>query len=79
MLTQISKWGNSQAVRIPQKIMKEAGFSPDETLEVEASYGQLVLRKWNRRLSLEERIATFGPIADEPEIDWGEPVGDERW
>ena len=76
MLAQVKAWGNSQGIRIPQEILREAQIKQNDFLEMEG----IVLRKKNRRRTLAERIAEFGGTLEHvPEYDWGEPVGREVW
>lgn len=39
------KWGNSLAVRIPKPLIAEARLKDGDNLEIEASEGQLRLRR----------------------------------
>lgn len=80
MQVQLKEWGNSLGVRIPEEILREAGVSLDETLEVKASNGVIMLVKPFRHRTLEERAAEFGGELNlDGEYDWGEAVGREVW
>lgn len=80
MLAQVKAWGNSQGIRIPQEILREAQIKQNDFLEMEVIADGIVFRKKNRRRTLAERIAEFGGTLEHvPEYDWGEPVGREVW
>lgn len=47
---QVSKWGDSLAVRLPKKLVDEMGLKPgDELNVVEASGGRILVEKDRRR------------------------------
>lgn len=79
MEVQIRAWGNSQGIRLPKAVLKEAGFQPDDTLLVKAENGHIVLYPSFRHKTLEERAAAYdGKMNLDGEMDWrGEPVGNE--
>ena len=43
--TQIAKWGNSSAVRIPENILKETGISKGDNVEIISLAGSIIIRK----------------------------------
>ena len=81
MEVQVKEWGNSQGIRLPKAVLKEAGFQPDDTLIVRAEGGRIVLYRSIRHKSLEERAAEYGGNLNlDGELDWrGDPVGNEVW
>ena len=80
METKVKPWGNSQGVRFPKSVMKEAGFQIDDLLEIQVSHGKIVLMKPRIHKTLKERIAeTGGTLEGMGELDWGEPMGNEVW
>ncbi|MCL2321804.1 MAG: AbrB/MazE/SpoVT family DNA-binding domain-containing protein [Oscillospiraceae bacterium] len=50
MQTQLSKWGNSQGIRLPKSILEAVGFGEDELLEIEVIDSKLVIAKANKSL-----------------------------
>jgi antitoxin MazE len=55
--TQVAKWGNSLAVRIPQAIVRAAGLTEGDRLSLDlAGDGSIVLRSSRRKYSLEELV-----------------------
>ncbi len=80
MQTQVKTWGNSQGVRIPRELLKEADVAIDDMLDIKVSNGVIILAKPFSHKTLEERAAEYGGQLDlDGEFDWGEPVGRERW
>lgn len=81
MEVQLKAWGNSQGVRLPKSILKEAGIQPNDTLLVKAEEGRIILYHSFRHKTLEERSAEYnGKLNLDSELDWrGEPAGNEVW
>ena len=73
-------WENSQGIRIPEEILRNAGISLKEILEISVSNGVIMLAKTFRHKTLEERAMEFnGKLMLDGEYDWGNPVGREVW
>ena len=80
MQAQVREWGNSQGIRLPKEVLKSAGISLNEVLDVVVSNGTITLAKTFRHKTLEERAAEYdGQLKLDGEYDWGEPVGREVW
>jgi antitoxin MazE len=80
MKTQVAKWGNSLAIRLPKPVAEAAKLRSGDPLEVDAEGpGRVRLRKPKRRPTLEELVRAITPENRHEEIDWGEPVGKELW
>lgn len=74
MEVEIGKWGNSLALRIPEKMAREAGFTEGTSAELAMKDGALMIthrKKHPRRLRLEELLTRL------EEIDLGAAVGRE--
>lgn len=78
MKTQVGRWGNSLALRIPQAFLRELQIEDGETVEMSLSDGKLVIRPV-RQLSLERLVAGITPENRHAETDWGEAEGAETW
>jgi len=78
--TQLAKWGNSMAVRIPKAVAEAARLRPGDQLEmaVEDS-GTLRIRKKKGRQKLGQLIRGINSANLHGESDWGAPVGKELW
>ena len=81
MEVQLKPWGNSQGIRLPKSVLKEAGIQPDDSLLVKAENGRIILYRSFRHKTLEERAAEYdGKLNLEGERDWrGDPAGNEVW
>ncbi len=79
MQTQIGKWGNSLAVRIPGILAKDLNLREGLDLEVAVVDGALVLRPPKPHYSLEELVQGITPENVHGETDWGPAVGREAW
>ena len=78
--TQITKWGNSLAIRIPRALAKDAGLVEGDRLELKINkLGQIVLRPARPHYKLSELLAKVTPENRHAETDWGPPVGKEHW
>jgi antitoxin MazE len=78
--TQVSKWGNSLAVRIPQAIVRDARLAEGDRLSLDmADDGSIVLRSRHRKYSLDRLVAEIKPKNLHSETDWGAPQGKESW
>jgi len=75
---QVSRWGNSLAVRIPQSVVKDARLAEGDRLALDISPdGSIVLRPTTRKYSLEELLSGIKPGNLHGETDWGLPQGKE--
>ena len=80
MQAQVKEWGNSQGIRLPKEVLKEARIAVNEMLDITVSNGVITLTKPFRHKTLEERAAEFeGKLMLDGEYDWGQPVGKEVW
>ena len=80
MQAQVKEWGNSQGIRLSKEILKSAGITLNDVLDVTVSNGVITLMKPFRHKTLEERAAEFdGRLMLDGEYEWGEPVGREGW
>lgn len=80
MVAQVKAWGNSNAIRIPAEVLKEAGVKREDELDIRVDGDKIVLSKTRRHKSLEERVAAYsGKLCILGEYDWGDPKGREMW
>lgn len=49
MITKISKWGNSQGVRIPNDILKSIGYRPGDEVNVSATENGILIQKMTKQ------------------------------
>jgi antitoxin MazE len=77
----VGKWGKSLAIRLPGEIVKAAGLSNGERLDIETHDREIVIRRAVPHFTLEELFR--GKSAEEwraayaGAFDWGPDVGRE--
>jgi len=77
MLTQVSKWGNSQGVRISKKLLQSVGMSLNDEIEIKSQNNVLILRPTTKK-TLDWYLDGYDNEPDR--YDWGnsdEPKGRE--
>ena len=79
MNTQVGKWGNSLAVRIPGIYAKELALEEGVELEVTQFNDGLLLRPRKHSYTLDELLEQITPENIHGETDWGSAVGGEAW
>lgn len=80
MRTQIRRWGNSLAVRIPKPFALDLGLDQESTVEVAVEEGCLVIRPAPvERYELDELVSRVTEANLHGEISFGPPMGDEAW
>jgi antitoxin MazE len=80
MKTQLAKWGNSFAIRIPKPIADAAKLRSGDplVLDVEGP-GAVIVRKSRRKPYLKDLVSRFTAENRHFETNWGEPRGKEVW
>jgi antitoxin MazE len=82
VLTKVQKWGNSQGVRVPLRLLEEAKIALGDEVDVLVEEGRLVISPSQRirgRYRLEDLVARMPSDYEPVEEDWGQPVGREVW
>jgi antitoxin MazE len=80
MLVQVKKWGNSASVRIPATIMASASLQLDQTVDIRAEGGRLVIEPVVAPVyDLNAMIAQMTPETFHEDADFGTPIGGEVW
>jgi antitoxin MazE len=78
--TQLAKWGNSLAVRIPKSVVGTARLREgDEVTLAVGKGGAIVMRPQRRKYQLYELVSKITARNRHDETDWGPPVGNEVW
>lgn len=79
MRAQISRWGNSLALRIPGHIAREMDVSEGKSVEMSVDSGRLVIEPVSGETSyrLDELLAQVNEDNRHEEIETGEAVGNE--
>ena len=80
MKTQIAKWGNSMAVRIPKAVAQAAKLRPGDHLELAAEGSGVVrMRKRKQKQTLQDLVRGITAGNLHKETDWGKAEGNELW
>jgi antitoxin MazE len=80
MHTQIAKWGNSLALRIPKALAQQVRWHEGDRLEfVVNENGEVLLRPAKPAYRLEGLVAGITPDNRRSETAWGQAQGAEAW
>lgn len=79
MTSQVGKWGNCLAVRLPKDITQELDIKPNDTIDFTIDEGKIVLEILSDKpkFNLEELLADY-PDTQEEEVSWGSALGLEE-
>jgi len=79
----ISKWGNSCGIRIPSSLLKEVDMEINDMVYIESDQsGRILISKKPspKPGTIEYLFKDYSGERFKTElIDWGEPVGEEKW
>ncbi len=76
--SQLARWGNSLAVRIPKQVVESAELKEGEPLTLSVRKGGcVVMRPSRRKYRLEDLVSKITPRNRHEETDWGPAVGKE--
>jgi antitoxin MazE len=77
--SQIVKWGNSLAVRIPKPIAEEAGVREGDPVVIEAAEGHIQLHRGEEHVpTLRQLVAKITPRNRYDSLETGAARGKER-
>ena len=80
MKTQLSKWGNSLALRIPKPVAEAAELRVGDTLDLDVDGpGAVRVRKPMAKVTLAELVLRITDENRHGETDSGEALGNEVW
>lgn len=80
MRTQVQKWGNSLAIRIPKAFAADLGIEQDGPVDLTVEDGALVLRPLALpRYELKDLLANINNDVLHAEVSFGDPTGAEEW
>jgi antitoxin MazE len=78
--TQIAKWGNSLAVRIPRAIVEQARLAEGDRLSLGLTKdGSVLMRPAKRRYRLSELVSGITTENRHAETSWSGARGKEAW
>jgi antitoxin MazE len=77
---QVRQWGNSALVRIPAVVMAAAALTVDQSVEVRAERGRIIIEPVKAPVyDLDTPLDRMTPETSHQEIDFGPPVGQGTW
>lgn len=81
MITQVAKWGNSLALRIPHALARSLAVVEGRSVELNIEDGRLIVSLIDEKpvYKLEELLAGLTSENLHSEVDAGAPVGHELW
>jgi antitoxin MazE len=80
MQSQVKKWGNSAAVRIPATVMASAALCLDQIVDISEENGILMIKPLIAPVyELEEMLTRMTSDTFHDDTDFGAPVGGEVW
>ncbi len=78
--SQIARWGNSLAVRIPKQVIETARLKEGESVSVSVGKDRsVIMRPSRQKYRLQELVSRITPENRHSETDWGAAVGKEIW
>lgn len=80
MNLKLQKWGNSQAIRLPQTLLKEAGFKKGFECSVRVGRKGITLtpvKPLKKPMTLQDFLDGITPENLHEATDWGPDVGKE--
>lgn len=77
MQVQITKWGNSLGLRLPQALASQIGIAAGQRVEVVAEGNRLVIQPAPPTYKLEDLLTNMTPEAMADAFDWGPDAGRE--
>jgi len=82
MLTKVHKWGNSQGVRIPKKLLEHSMIKIGDEVDLTAQNGKIILestQKIHGKYQIRNLADKMPADYQAGEEDWGTPIGLETW
>jgi len=80
MLAKVQKWGNSQGVRLPKQILRDARISVGDDVEVSARSGRIVVKPLSKsKFDLADLVSRMPRNYKPREESFGKAVGKEEW
>lgn len=85
MNTNLCKWGNSAAIRIPKAILEELSIDSNNfesiSFNMNVEGNKLILKKKQEKTKFEllAEKSKGEKINPKIDLDWGKPIGKEEW
>jgi len=80
MRIKVKKWGNSLALRIPKAFAFQSKIREDEYVNLILEGNKIFIEPVDeKKYSLKELVSGIDKTNLQSEIDFGKPVGNEKW
>jgi antitoxin MazE len=80
---QISRWGNSSAIRLPKAVLDELGLKPGQSVQLTVKDGKGIIEPVRpKKITMDWIISEtrrLGPENAPETVDWGRDRGSERF
>ena len=78
MISNVQKWGNSLALRIPMAFAKDAHLHQGSSVDISLVRGRIIVKPKGRNTStLSQLLKGITKSNLHPELDWGQTLGQE--
>ena len=79
-VSKIQKWGNSQGIRIPKKMLETLDLKVNDSISIEEGENCLKITKVEEKLSnIEKLFLNYEGEYEKIDLDWDNEVGKEIW
>lgn len=79
-VSKIQKWGNSQGIRIPKKMLEILDLKVNDSISIEEGENCLKIKKVKEKLSnIEKLFLNYEDKYEKIDLDWDNEVGKEIW
>lgn len=79
-VSKIQKWGNSQGIRIPKKMLETLDLKVNDSISIEEGENCLKIKKVEEKLSnIEKLFFNYEDEYEKIDLDWDNEVGKEIW
>ena len=79
MRVKIQKWGNSLALRIPKAFASQIKIQENEFVNLTLEGNKIFIEPTEKKPTLEDLVKKIDETNLHGEVDFGEPVGNEKW
>ena len=79
-VSKIQKWGNSQGIRIPKKMLETLDLKVNDSISIEEGENCLKIKKVEEKLSnIDKLFLNYDGEYEKIDLDWDNEVGKEVW
>ena len=79
-VSKIQKWGNSQGIRIPKKMLETLDLKVNDSISIEEGENCLKIKKVEEKLSnIDKLFLNYDGEYEKIDLDWDNEAGKEVW